>query len=162
MGGATSQIPWVVEVHPTSWLGHPERQVEASTPLLSSSSGTAFTAAPPSGCHHLCLPELNIVTLSSECPGTVLHRCKPSLPLLSWFPSFGKEQRTQTHFSWGTQAGCFTITTPFYHMFSLKELPQEMLVNRTCCTGSSQDTKHHVSSSPLRTLHILPSSFHLH
>ena len=30
---------------------------------------------------------------------------------------------------------------PSYLMFSLKELPQEMLVNRTGCTGSSQHTK---------------------
>lgn len=53
----------------------------------------------------------------------------------------GKDQIRQTRFSWGTQAGCFTTIAPSYLMFSLKELPQEILVNRTRCTGSSQHTE---------------------
>lgn len=102
-------------------------------------SEAAFTAAPPSGHGNLCLPKPDLFTpalhAQVQCFADINLPCCYSLcfregsdktdPLLLGDPSWLLHNHRPTS----------------YLMFSLKELPQEMLVNRTCGTGSSQHTQ---------------------
>lgn len=143
VGGAIPQIPRVVGVHVAPCLGHPERHAEPNVerrPLSSPvSSEAAFTAAPPSGHGNLCLPKPDLFApalhAQVQCFADVNLPCcdsrcfregsdKPD-PLLLGDPSWLLHNHRP----------------PSYLMFSLKELPQEMLVNRTCGTVSSQYTQ---------------------